>query len=75
MNHNQLHCFAYREANGTIDIESIAETVDNVKWKMLESSMGWRFEHPERYNQEEQWKKLLAYGEVVPVVVSLRTNQ
>lgn len=61
--------YAFLESNGTIDLDSIAETEDAVRWKMLEASMGWRFEHPERYDRDEEWNRLLAYGRVVPVSV------
>lgn len=64
-------CYAFLEANGTVDLDSIAETEDAVRWKMLEGSMGWRFEYPERYNRDEEWQRLLTFGKVVTVSVSV----
>lgn len=66
------HCYAYREVNGTIDVDTISETPENVRIKYLEMCMGWRFGHPDRYDQDEEWQRLLQYGSVVPVSVSLR---
>jgi len=66
------HCYAYCESNGTIDIDTISDTPDNVRIKYLEMCMDWRFGHPDRYNQDEEWQRLLQYGNVVPVSVSLR---
>lgn len=63
-------CYAFMESNGTIDFDSIAETEDAVRRKMLGESMGWRFEHPDRYSQDDEWKRLLTFGKVIPVVVS-----
>ena len=64
-------CYAFLESNGTIDLDSIAETEDAVRWKVLEGSMGWQFEYPERYSRDEEWQRLLAYGKVVSVSVSV----
>jgi len=63
------NCFAYREADGTIALDSISDTPENVRLKYLALCMGWRFEHPERYSQDEAWQRLLTFGKVVPVVV------
>lgn len=64
-------CYAYRENSGEIDVDSISSTPDNVRLKYLESCMGWRFHHPDRYDHEEEWQRLLTFGSVVPVVVSM----
>jgi len=39
----QFKAFAYHNSDGSFDLESISETVDGVKYKMLEAVMGWRF--------------------------------
>lgn len=62
-------CFAFMESNGQIDLDSLADTEEKVKYKMLEGTMGWRFEHPERYNPEEEWVRLRSYGKIVKVRV------
>ena len=64
-------CYAYRELNGEIDLDSISDTPENVRLKYLEMCMGWRFTHPDRYNHDEEWQRLLTYGSVVPVRVSV----
>ncbi|AMV30891.1 hypothetical protein VN12_19645 [Pirellula sp. SH-Sr6A] len=62
--------FAFVDSSG-IDLNSIAKTEDEVKWNMLESSMGWRFGHPDRYCRDTEWERLLTYGKVVSVTVSV----
>lgn len=64
-----IECFAFIEASGQIDLDSLAETEEIVKYKVLEGAMGWRFEYPERYNHEEEWVRLQAFGKVVKVRV------
>lgn len=63
------HCYAYRELNGEIDLDSISDTPENVRWKYLEMSMAWKFNYPDLYDQDTEWARLLAYGSVVPVRV------
>lgn len=60
-------CFAYQDQDGSIDLDSIAESVERVREKMLVASMGWRYEYPDGH--DEQWNMLLKYGEVAEVVV------
>ena len=60
-------CFAYQDRDGSLDLDSIAESVERVRDKMLVASMGWRYDYSEGH--EEQWNMLLKYGEVVEVVV------
>lgn len=61
--------FAFMEADGSIDLDSISDCEDGVKLRVLENSMGWRFQHPERYNQDEAWENLLEFGKIVNVSV------
>ena len=61
--------YAFRERNGEIDFDSIADTPENVRLRYLEMCMGWRFGHPDRYDQDAEWERLLTYGAVVPVRV------
>lgn len=68
---NDLHCYAWRETDGTVDVDTISDTPDNVRLKYLEMCMGWRFEHPDRYNQDEEWERSQAYGSIVQVSVRL----
>ena len=65
------HCYAYRERSGVIDVDSISETPAGVREKYLEACMGWRFNHPDRYSRDEEWARLLTFGSVVHVMVSL----
>ena len=60
-------CFAYRDQDGSLDLDSIAESVERVRDKMLVASMGWRYDYPDGH--EAQWNMLLKYGNVVEVVV------
>lgn len=62
--------YAFLDSDGTIDLDSVAETEAEVRRKVLEESMGWRFEHPDRYSHEDEWERMLQYGKVVPVYVS-----
>ena len=66
-----IECFAFMETNGQIDLDSLAEDEEQVKFKVLEGAMGWRFEYPDRYNREEEWVRLQAFGKVVKVRVCL----
>jgi len=67
-------CYAYRENGGDLDLDSISDTPENVRLKYLQSSMGWRFEHPDRYDQNEAWKRVLEHGNIVSVAVSVVEN-
>lgn len=60
-------CFAYQERDGSIDLDSIAESVERVRDKMLASSLGWRYHYQQ--NHGAQWKLLLQHGKVVEVVI------
>jgi hypothetical protein len=60
-------CFAYQDRDGSLDLDSIAESVERVRDKMLVASMGWRYDYPD--DHEAQWNLLLQYGKVVEVVV------
>jgi|LakMenE18May11ns_1017448.scaffolds.fasta_scaffold9406442_2 hypothetical protein len=60
-------CFAYQDSTGQLDLDSIAESVDRVRNKMLADSMGWRYEYPDGH--DAQWNLLLQHGKVVEVVV------
>lgn len=74
--------YAVADINGPITVRIDAETAsearewfaaeeENVRIKYLEMCMGWRFQHPDRYNQDDEWKRLLGYGSIVPVLVSV----
>lgn len=60
-------CFAYQDRDGELDLDSIAESVERVRDKMLVASMGWRYEYPD--DHAAQWDLLLRHGKVVEVVV------
>lgn len=71
----QVSCFAFRELDGTINLDSIADTIESVRFNVLEVSMGWRFNHPSRYSQDEEWGRMLTYGKVVPVSVTTKDTK
>jgi hypothetical protein len=54
-----------------LDLDSISDSVENVRLKVLSETMGWRFNHPDRYSHDEEWQRLLIYGKVVSVLVSV----
>lgn len=62
-------CYAFRGGNG-VDIDSISETPDGVRDRMLEGVMGWRYQYPDRYPHEEAWQRILKTGTVVNVSVT-----
>ena len=64
-------CHAFLDYDGSIDLNSIAETEEDVKLRVLESSMGWKFEHPNLFNRDKEWGRLLQFGKVVPVEVTI----
>jgi hypothetical protein len=66
-------CYAFLLLDGTIDLDSIGESEEAVRWNMIEQSMGWRFNHPERYDREKEWQRLLAFGKVIPVLVCIES--
>lgn len=66
------HCYAFLDSRGEIDLDSIAETEDDAKLKTLEGVMGWRFQYPDRYDQDEAWNNILKYGKIVAVSVSVK---
>jgi len=66
----EANCWAFRESNGDIDIDSASETPEGVRLKCLQMCMGWRFDHPDRYPHEEEWAKLLKLGSVVPLITT-----
>ena len=68
----KINAFAYSENNGELDIDTVAETPAHVREKYLEMCMGWRYKHPDRYDQDEEWARLLAYGRVVQVTVEVK---
>lgn len=63
--------YAFLQFDGDLDLDSISESFDASKWKMIENSMGWRFNHPERYSRDEQWERLRQYGKIVAVEVTV----
>lgn len=66
--------FAYQNDDGSLDLDSIAETVEGVRDRFLEEGMGWRYEYPDRYNHDEAWARALEYGRVVQVDITVTTT-
>lgn len=62
-------CYAFLESGGTPDIESMSDTPEGVRDRMLEQCMGWRYEHPDRYSQVEAWNQIRETGRIVKVAV------
>ena len=67
-----IQCYAFVHDGGEIDIDTLHATAEGAKMKMLEGSMGWRFEYPDRYSHEEHWSMLLMHGEIREVTVQLK---
>jgi hypothetical protein len=67
--------YAFLDRSGEVDLDSIAETQDGVRLRCLEASMGWRFDHPSRYDHEKEWQRLLTYGSVVPISISVALDE
>lgn len=63
------HGFGLVDKNGHLEFDSLADTEANVRTKYLELCMGWRFEHPDRFSQDEAWERILKFFTVVPVVI------
>ena len=61
--------YAYQDSDGKIDLDSIAESYDDVRTKVLATQMGWRYFHLGRYSQEEAWERLMEFGSVIKVEV------
>lgn len=72
---SDLKCFAFVHNDGTIDIDSLGDSEDDVRRKVLEDSLGWRYEHPDRWSHDEEWQRLLLFGSVRAVVVSLESTK
>lgn len=64
--------FAFRSTSGEIDVDSVSESVDRLKEKMLSELMGWRYEHPALYSRETAWKRVLETGTIVQVTVAVK---
>lgn len=69
------NAYAFQELNGTIDLDSVGETAEQVREKLLAAVMGWRFNHPDRYPHAVEWARLLTFGKVVPVSVTPRLGE
>jgi len=61
--------YAYQDSDGTIDLDSIAESYYGVRYKMLVAKMGWKYFHPGRFSHDEAWGRLMEFGSVVKVEV------
>lgn len=75
--HKQRTAFAFvhdDELHG-IDLNSIGKSPEYVRAAMLDSIMGWRFKHPDRYDHDEAWRELLTFGRIVSVVISVTENE
>lgn len=69
-----IECYAYVHDGGEIDIDTLHNTTEGAKMKMLEQSMGWRFQYPDRYSPDEHWDMLLQHGEIKAVTVQLKEH-
>lgn len=67
-----LACYGFVEHSGAILLHSLGESPEMVRENMLENCLGWRYEHPDRYNHDESWQRLLKTGEVVELEVITR---
>ena len=65
-----INGFAFVYHEDGLDLDTISDSIDNVRIKCLQSTMGWRFNHPDLYSHDEKWNRLLTYGKVVAVKVA-----
>lgn len=65
-----MQYYAYQRNNGEIDIETISETEEDTKQKTLQGLMGWKYNHPSRYDREVNWQVLLSHGKIITVQVT-----
>lgn len=67
---NAIKCFAWQDNDPKFGIYlySISETEKGVRTKLLMQSMGRRYDYG---GHDEEWERLLTFGQIVPVVVSL----
>lgn len=71
MSGDTQHGYAFREHSGRIDLESIAESPEHVRDQMIRGVMGWRYDHPDRYDHDDMWNAICTTGEVVRVSISV----
>ena len=56
--------------DGEIQLDMITKYPESTKSRYLRESMGWRFDHPDRYDREEAWRNIQSNGiSIVPVVI------
>lgn len=66
-----MRCFAFTYDGYEVELDTIARTEDSVRLLVLKSCMGWRFDHPERYDQDEAWNHLQSHGRIVQVEITV----
>ena len=71
---DKVRAYAFRHSDGTIDLDTIAKTPGVVRDLLLQDAMGWRFDHPERYDQDATWQRWLQHGRVVEVEITRVDN-
>ncbi len=59
------------DRDGEIDLDTIAETPDKAKDKMVREAMGWRYDYPDRYSREEAWVGLSQFGRIVRIKIEI----
>ncbi len=68
---NDSFCYAFRYLSGQIDCDLVGKSEASVRERVLKEHMGWRYEHPGRYPQDEKWQELKSFGEIVQVSISV----
>ena len=66
-----MNVYAYFSNMDGIAINSISESPVAVTNKLLEESMGWRFNYPDRFSRESHLKSILDSGTIQPVKLML----
>jgi hypothetical protein len=69
-----LHCYAFVDSDGTIDLESLSETEDGVKKRVLEDFVESRWDYGDG-NLESIWLNILKHGKVTPVSIHVLSPQ
>jgi hypothetical protein len=67
--------FAFKNNDGSVELWTVNESPEEVRDQMLQDTMGWRYNHSDKYPHEQKWAQLLETGKVVEVVVTVKEKE
>lgn len=67
------NAYAYVESDGEINLDSIADNVEEVKERCLEQWLGWRYAYTDMYDRDESWLEYSAGGQIMPITIEKAT--